>query len=152
RIFAASAISRRRTSASGPFVRTYDCFRMSPRSPPAHDTTTTSAPCAAYLASVAAPLLDSSSGWACTAMRRLGAAPLRPASFTLLDPFLRTLVWAPLSPTPRTAPTGIQPLPEIAGGGGLRIGGQPPILCWWRRCCGRLVPCVRLRHGAAPLS
>ncbi|SKZ19384.1 Uncharacterised protein [Mycobacteroides abscessus subsp. abscessus] len=30
----------------------------------------TSLPSAAYLADVAAPLLDSSSGWACTAIRR----------------------------------------------------------------------------------
>ncbi len=35
-------------------------------------TTITSTPSATYLAVVAAPLLDSSSGWACTAMRRRG--------------------------------------------------------------------------------
>src|SRR6185503_3327358 len=35
-----------------------------------HDTTSTSLPSATYLAMVAAPLLDSSSGWACTAMSR----------------------------------------------------------------------------------
>ncbi|WFR68861.1 hypothetical protein P9139_08925 [Curtobacterium flaccumfaciens] len=37
-----------------------------------HDTTRTSLPSAAYFAIVAAPLLDSSSGWAWTANRRYG--------------------------------------------------------------------------------
>src|SRR5262249_48343829 len=35
----------------------------------------TSTPSRTYLAIVAAPLLDSSSGWACTAMRRSGPSP-----------------------------------------------------------------------------
>ena len=43
---------------------------MSPRSPPVSVTTITRAPSAAYRAVVAAPLLDSSSGWACTAINR----------------------------------------------------------------------------------
>src|SRR5688500_291973 len=41
-----------------------------PRSPPVHVTTSTSTPSATYFAMVAAPLLDSSSGCAWTAMRR----------------------------------------------------------------------------------
>src|SRR5690606_38915859 len=45
-------------------------LRMSPRSPPVHVTTRTRWPSATYRAIVAAPLLDSSSGCACTAMRR----------------------------------------------------------------------------------
>src|SRR4051794_36821627 len=49
-------------------------FRTSPRSPPVHVTTSTSTPAAEYIAIVAAPLLDSSSGWACTAIRRNGSA------------------------------------------------------------------------------
>ena len=42
----------------------------SPRSPPVQETTSTSTPSATYLAIVAAPLLDSSSGCACTAISR----------------------------------------------------------------------------------
>src|SRR5262249_17392247 len=45
-------------------------FSMSPRSPPVSVHTRTSTPSDAYLAIVAAPLLDSSSGWACTAISR----------------------------------------------------------------------------------
>ncbi len=45
-------------------------FRIEPRSPPVHVTTCTSTPSATYFAVVAAPLLDSSSGWACTCIRR----------------------------------------------------------------------------------
>ena len=45
-------------------------FRTSPRSPPVSDTTITRAPSSAYRAIVAAPLLDSSSGWAWTAIKR----------------------------------------------------------------------------------
>lgn len=39
-------------------------LRMEPRSPPVQVTTSTSTPSDTYLAMVAAPLLDSSSGWA----------------------------------------------------------------------------------------
>src|SRR5690606_10112414 len=45
-------------------------LRMSPRSPPVQETTITCTPSATYFAIVAAPLLDSSSGWAWTAMSR----------------------------------------------------------------------------------
>src|SRR5690625_3840247 len=45
-------------------------LRIEPRSPPVQVTTRTRCPSATYLAIVAAPLLDSSSGCACTAMRR----------------------------------------------------------------------------------
>jgi hypothetical protein len=48
----------------------------SPRSPPVHVTTMTSAPSATYLAIVAPPLLDSSSGWACTAIIRSGSSTI----------------------------------------------------------------------------
>ena len=48
-------------------------FRMSPRSPPVAVTTRTCTPSATYLAMVAAPLLDSSSGWAWTAIKRSGS-------------------------------------------------------------------------------
>src|SRR6266566_4365327 len=47
-------------------------FRMSPRSPPVSVATSTWTPSATYAAIVAAPLLDSSSGWACTASSRSG--------------------------------------------------------------------------------
>ena len=45
-------------------------FRIEPRSPPVQVTTWTSTPSATYLAVLAAPLLDSSSGWAWTCIRR----------------------------------------------------------------------------------
>ncbi len=45
-------------------------LRMLPASPPVQVTTMTSWPASAYLAVVAAPLLDSSSGCACTVIRR----------------------------------------------------------------------------------
>src|ERR687889_1822660 len=45
-------------------------LRIEPRSPPVQVTTWTSTPSATYLAVVAAPLLDSSSGWACTCISR----------------------------------------------------------------------------------
>src|SRR3954454_6702773 len=44
--------------------------RSEPRSPPVQVATWTSTPCATYIAVDAAPLLDSSSGWACTCIRR----------------------------------------------------------------------------------
>src|SRR5260370_8798009 len=50
-------------------------LRMSPRSPPVSVQTRTSAPSRTYFAIVAAPLLDSSSGWACTAISRSGPSP-----------------------------------------------------------------------------
>src|SRR4051794_15424506 len=64
--------SRRRTAARSATIsgRSIAGLRMSPRSPPVHVTTRTSTPSSAYLAIVAAPLLDSSSGWACTAISR----------------------------------------------------------------------------------
>ena len=45
-------------------------LRMEPRSPPVQVTTSTSTPSDTYFAMVAAPLLDSSSGWAWTAISR----------------------------------------------------------------------------------
>src|SRR3954467_12228844 len=45
---------------------------MSPRDPSVQAATRTSTPAAAYMAIVAAPLLDSSSGWAWTASSRSG--------------------------------------------------------------------------------
>src|SRR3712207_5554697 len=45
-------------------------LRIDPRSPPVQVTTWTSTPSATYLAVVAAPLLDSSSGCACTCISR----------------------------------------------------------------------------------
>src|SRR4051812_9826187 len=45
-------------------------FRIEPRSPPVQVATCTSTPCATYIAVLAAPLLDSSSGWAWTCMSR----------------------------------------------------------------------------------
>ena len=45
-------------------------FRIEPRSPPVQVTTWTSTPSATYFAVLAAPLLDSSSGWAWTCIRR----------------------------------------------------------------------------------
>ena len=49
-----------------------------PRSPPVQVTTSTSTPSATYFAMVAAPLLDSSSGCACTAIRRSCSATAGP--------------------------------------------------------------------------
>ena len=49
---------------------------MSPRDPSVQVATMTSTPAAAYMAIVAAPLLDSSSGWAWTASSRSGAGGL----------------------------------------------------------------------------
>src|SRR6266536_926121 len=49
-------------------------FRMSPRSPPVSVATSTAEPSDTYLTMVAAPLLDSSSGCACTAISRSGAS------------------------------------------------------------------------------
>ena len=45
-------------------------LRIEPRSPPVQVATWTSTPSATYLAVEAAPLLDSSSGWACTCISR----------------------------------------------------------------------------------
>ena len=68
----ARSISWRRTSVmfarmSG---RSIFGFRIEPRSPPVQVATCTSTPSATYLAVDAAPLLDSSSGWACTCISR----------------------------------------------------------------------------------
>ena len=68
----AASISRRRISVmfSRTSGRSILGFRIEPRSPPVQVTTCTSTPCATYIAVLAAPLLDSSSGWACTCIRR----------------------------------------------------------------------------------
>ena len=58
----------------------------SPRSPPVQETTSTSTPSAAYFAIVAAPLLDSSSGCACTAISRSRSATCTPAH--VLEPVI----------------------------------------------------------------
>src|SRR6478609_6551296 len=54
-------------------------FRIEPRSPPVQVATITSTPSATYLAVLAAPLLDSSSGWAwtCRSRKRSPAASNR---------------------------------------------------------------------------
>ena len=52
-------------------------FRMSPSSPPVQHTSTVRTPSAWYLATVPAPLDDSSSGWACTARRQRGSVAIR---------------------------------------------------------------------------
>ena len=77
RIEAASAISARRSRAmsarfSGVSRRE---FRIVPRSPPVHVATITRTPSATYLAVVAAPLEDSSSGWAWTWSSRSASDP-----------------------------------------------------------------------------
>src|SRR5690625_3716224 len=54
-------------------------LRIDPRSPPVQVTTRTRSPSATYRAIVAAPLLDSSSGCACTAMRRIGSLTVSPS-------------------------------------------------------------------------
>ncbi len=53
-------------------------FRIEPRSPPVQVTTWTSTPSATYFAVDAAPLLDSSSGWACTCISRSPARGVLP--------------------------------------------------------------------------
>src|SRR5580698_3244508 len=72
RISLARAISWRRTLVMSALIsgRSMAGFRMSPRSPPVIVQTRTWAPSRTYLAIVAAPLLDSSSGCACTAISR----------------------------------------------------------------------------------
>src|SRR3712207_1409719 len=76
-------ISGRRSQMSG---RSSAGLSTDPRSPPVQVATMTRTPSATYLAIVAAPLLDSSSGWACTASRRNGSAsvtgPSSPARTT----------------------------------------------------------------------
>ncbi|MGY3680149.1 hypothetical protein ACVWXU_003772 [Streptomyces sp. TE33382] len=67
RISLASSISFLRTSwmFSSMYASPWSFgLRMEPRSPPVQVTTSTSTPSDTYLAIVAAPLLDSSSGWA----------------------------------------------------------------------------------------
>lgn len=67
RISRASSISFLRTSwmFSSMYASPWSLgLRMEPRSPPVQVTTSTSTPSDTYLAMVAAPLLDSSSGWA----------------------------------------------------------------------------------------
>src|SRR5919107_1514560 len=69
----------RRSQTSG---RSMAGLSTEPRSPPVQVATRTRAPSATYLAMVAAPLLDSSSGWACTASRRNGSASVTGPSST----------------------------------------------------------------------
>src|SRR5215212_835473 len=66
-------------------------FSTEPRSPPVHVATSTRAPSATYLAMVAAPLLDSSSGWAWTASRRNWSGEVTRA----LSPVRTTNRWGP---------------------------------------------------------
>ena len=80
----------------------------SPRSPPVQVTTSTSTPSATYLAIVAAPLLDSSSGCACTAISRSRSPTGTPRSRSSNRPVTRQwrrrrshLVRAPMSPATR---------------------------------------------------
>src|SRR5206468_1739004 len=72
RISRAASISCRRISVmfSSTSGRSIFGFRIEPRSPPVHVATRTSTPSATYRAVDAAPLLDSSSGWACTCNNR----------------------------------------------------------------------------------
>ena len=78
----ARSISWRRTSVmfSRMSGRSILGLRIEPRSPPVQVATWTSTPSATYLAVDAAPLLDSSSGWACTCMRRRPARGLPAAA------------------------------------------------------------------------
>ena len=74
-----ASISSRRISVmfSSTSGRSMPGLRIEPRSPPVQVTTCTSTPSATYLAVLAAPLLDSSSGWAWTCMRRsMGSIPI----------------------------------------------------------------------------
>ena len=68
----ARSISWRRTSVMLARMSGRSIFglRIDPRSPPVQVTTWTSTPSATYIAVEAAPLLDSSSGWAWTCIRR----------------------------------------------------------------------------------
>src|SRR3712207_3198660 len=77
RAISSRRISGRRSQTSG---RSSAGLSTEPRSPPVQVATMTRAPSATYLAMVAAPLLDSSSGWACTASRRSGSASVTPTS------------------------------------------------------------------------
>src|SRR3954447_11157960 len=84
RISRARAISSRRISGrfSQTSGRSSAGLSTEPRSPPVQVATMTRTPSATYLAIVAAPLLDSSSGWACTASRRNGSASVTGPSST----------------------------------------------------------------------
>src|SRR5262245_38478821 len=72
RMSRARSISWRRISVmfSSTSGRSIFGLRMEPRSPPVQVATCTSTPSATYLAVEAAPLLDSSSGWAWTCISR----------------------------------------------------------------------------------
>src|SRR5262245_53041705 len=72
RMSRARSISWRRTSVmlAAMSGRSIFGFRIDPRSPPVQVATWTSTPSATYFAVEAAPLLDSSSGWAWTCMSR----------------------------------------------------------------------------------
>src|ERR1700748_422800 len=61
-------------------------LRIEPRSPPVQVATCTSTPSATYFAVVAAPLLDSSSGCACTCISRSMGAILGGGHRTYDDP------------------------------------------------------------------
>ncbi|CAB5047006.1 unannotated protein [freshwater metagenome] len=74
KISAALCISVLRTCAISRSPKSKPGFKMSPRSPPVQLTTITCTPSLTYFAVEAAPLLDSSSGWACTANSRSGSS------------------------------------------------------------------------------
>src|SRR4051794_14751859 len=82
RMSRARSISCRRTSLMFAAMsgRSILGLRIEPRSPPVHVTTWTSTPSETYFAVEAAPLLDSSSGWACTCIRRRPAPGRSPGS------------------------------------------------------------------------
>ncbi len=146
RISCALAISRRRTSGMLRRISGSCCnagLSTSPRSPPVQETTSTSTPSAAYFAIVAAPLLDSSSGCACTAISRSRSPTSTPAH--VLEPVITdngssTMDLVPHHVTvPAGAPTeGLPvPLPRPA----------PGTAKWWVVGCRR----VPARHGPGHL-
>src|SRR5689334_21428803 len=79
-----------------------------PRSPPVQVTTSTSTPSLTYLAIAAAPLLDSSSGWTCTAISLscsvTSSPPLDPRDVPYSERYLRQEIARTASPSPRRTP------------------------------------------------
>src|SRR4051794_16155661 len=144
-------------------------FRIEPRSPPVQVTTCTSTPSATYLAVVAAPLLDSSSGWACTCIKRNMAAILgwrgEPTHARSGGPVRRCVPRSPATARRgrggagrgRRRLGGVGGRRALAAGGVLAAGGLPrgrPARGHRtvhrgqaRRRRTRLVPAARLRRG-----
>src|SRR5690349_3384231 len=111
-ILAASSSSAIRTSNRCSLIsgRSIAGLRMSPSSPPVHVTSTEWTPSALYLATVAAPLELSSSGWAWTWSRASGSVMPEKLSAPATDPHRR---WSQAAREPARSQAGDVPLPQL---------------------------------------